>query len=106
AKQAYDELLGGTRGVTTVASRVATDKEIQDNLKTAIDELRSASRRIQGKEEHKGKAGTLLLAGIALGILFNPITGPETRRFIKEMISSGDEHDRQAGGSNGRTQSS
>src|SRR5205085_9074506 len=70
AKEVYDELIGGTRGVTTVATRVATDKEIQDNLKTAIEELRVAARRIQGKEEHKGRAGALLLAGIALGILF------------------------------------
>ena len=31
AREVYDELIGG-RGVTTVASRVATDKEIQEKL--------------------------------------------------------------------------
>ena len=33
---------------------------------------------------------TLLAAAIALGLLFNPITGPETRRFIREMVASGE----------------
>ena len=28
----------------------------------------------------------MLLAGIALGILFNPMTGPETRRWLKDKI--------------------
>ena len=31
----------------------------------------------------------LLVAGIALGILFNPVTGPETRKWVKEMIGGG-----------------
>jgi hypothetical protein len=26
-----------------------------------------------------------------LGILFNPVTGPETRRWLKEMIGGGDD---------------
>ena len=29
---------------------------------------------------------TLLLAGITLGVLFNPATGPETRRWLKEKV--------------------
>jgi hypothetical protein len=90
ARDVYDELLGN-RGVTTIAARVATDKEIQDRLRDAIDELREASERVQGRRDHGGRNATLLLAGIALGILFNPITGPETRRWLKEMISGGED---------------
>ena len=75
AREVYDELIGG-RGVTTVATRVATDKDIQDKLKEAVDELRQAADRVQGKKEHSGRNATLLIAGITLGILFNPITGP------------------------------
>jgi hypothetical protein len=85
ARSVYDELLG-QRGVTTVATRMATDKEIQDNLRTAIDELRHAADRIQGKEEHGARNTVLLLAGITLGILFNPVTGPTTRRWLKDAI--------------------
>ena len=84
AREVYDELLGG-RGATRVASRVATDKEIQDHLRSAIDDLRSAANRIQGAAGHKNRNG-LLLAGIAIGILFNPMTGPDTRRWIKDKI--------------------
>jgi len=85
ARDVYDELIGG-RGVTAVAGRVATDKDIQDQLRSAIDDLREAADRIQGKDEHKGRNTSLLLAGIALGILFNPMTGPSTRQFLKEKI--------------------
>ena len=85
ARDVYDELIGG-RGVTAVAGRVASDEEIQDHLRSAIDDLRKAADRIQSREAHKGRNTTLLLAGIALGILFNPMTGPETRRWLKDKI--------------------
>ena len=85
ARDVYDELIG-KRGVTGVATKVASDKDIQDQLRSAIDDLRSAANRIQGNEGHKGRNGSLLLAGIALGILFNPMTGPETRRWLKDKI--------------------
>ena len=85
AKEVYDELIGN-RGVTTVARRVATDKDMQENLKTALDELREASDRIQGKKDHGGRNSTLLLAGITLGILFNTMTGPQTRKWISDKI--------------------
>jgi hypothetical protein len=90
ARDVYDELIGG-RGVTGVASRVASDKDIQEQLRSAIDDLRTAADRIQGREEHKARNTSLLLAGIALGILFNPMTGPETRRWMKDKIFGEDE---------------
>ncbi len=46
---------------------------------------------MQGRKEHHGRNTTLLVAGIALGILFNPVTGPETRRWLKEAISGSDD---------------
>lgn len=90
ARDVYDELVGN-RGVTGIASKVATDEEIQDQLRSAIDDLRSAANRIQGAETHKGRNSSLLLVGIALGILFNPITGPETRRWLKDTIFGADD---------------
>jgi hypothetical protein len=98
ARGVYDELMGN-RGMTGVATRVASDKEIQDQLRSAIEDLRNAAGRIQGSERHKGRNGTLLLAGIALGILFNPMTGPGTRRWLKDR-TFGEDGDFGYGGSN------
>jgi hypothetical protein len=90
AKDLYSELVGG-RGAVTLATRVATDEDIRDKLKDAVDDLRNAADRLQGKKSHGGRNTTLLVAGIALGILFNPVTGPETRKWVKEMIAGGDD---------------
>src|SRR5690349_22345160 len=69
AKQLYNELIGG-RNAVALATRVATDEDIRERLKDAIEDLRSAADRLQGKKEHHGRNTTLLVAGIALGILF------------------------------------
>ena len=102
ARDVYDELIGG-RGVTGVANKVASDKDIQDQLRSAIEDLRAAASRIQGKEEHKGRNTSLLLAGIALGILFNPMTGPETRRWMKDKIFGENEEFGYGDGSSGNS---
>jgi predicted RNA-binding protein len=88
ARAVYDELIGH-RGLVTTAGRVATDKDIQDQLRKTIEELRTAADRLQGKKEHTGRNSTLLLVGIALGILFNPVTGPATRKFISDTLLGG-----------------
>jgi hypothetical protein len=88
ARDVYNELTGG-RGVVAMGSRIASDKEMQDNLKEAIEELRIAARRLQGKEEHTGRNTMLLLVGIALGVLFNPATGPATRRWLSDKLFGG-----------------
>ena len=86
ARDVYAELLGN-RNLTSTAMRAATDKEIQSNLKKAVEELRTAADRIQGKEDHSARNTMLLLAGITAGILFNPMTGPQTRAWLMEKIT-------------------
>jgi hypothetical protein len=84
ARGVYEELMG-PRGVSGKAMRVASDKDMRDNLKSAIEEVRSAADRVQHGSSHKGRR-TLLITGIALGILlFNPMTGSETRKWIKDL---------------------
>src|SRR6266516_1721857 len=90
AKELYNELVG-SRSAVGLAARVATDDDVRERLKAGVEDLRNASDRLQGRKEHHGRNTTLLVAGIALGILLNPVTGPETRRWLKEMVSGGGE---------------
>ena len=85
ARRIYDDLIGPS-GATAVAMRVARDKDVQDELRKAVEELREASRRARGDTSHTGRNFTLLLVGISIGVLFNPMTGPETRRWLKEKV--------------------
>ena len=85
ARDVYNEVMGG-RGPTAAAMRVATDEDIQERLKEAVSELREAADRIQGKDRHTGRNTALLLLGITLGVLFNPMTGPKTRNWVKERL--------------------
>ena len=90
AREIYDQL-AGPRGVTGIASRVAGDEDIQENLRTAIAELRQAAGRLQGRRASRGGRNFVLLLGVVVGLLFNPVTGPQTRRWVKEKIFGGDE---------------
>ena len=85
ARVVYNELIGG-RGAIPVATRVATDKDIQDHLREALDELRQAADRVQGKKDHGGRNALLLLTGLALGVLFNPVTGAQTRKWLSDQV--------------------
>lgn len=90
----YDQLVG-RRGVSDVATRLASDKDVQTDLRTAIDELRQAAGRVQSVRERgpeparAARNGLLLIAGIAIGLLFNPVTGPWLRRFIGRRLFGG-----------------
>ena len=90
ARSVYNELVA-PRNAVAVATRVASDQDIQDNLRRALDELRKASDRVQGRDDHSARNTLFLLTGIAIGILFNPWTGPATRSWLKGLVGGADE---------------
>jgi hypothetical protein len=90
ARELYNELIGG-RSAVTLATRVATDDDVREKLRDAIEDLRSASDRLQGRSERSGRNAILLITGIVLGLLFNPVTGPDTRRWLKQTVSGSDD---------------
>jgi hypothetical protein len=101
ARDVYTELFAG-RGMVPIATRVATDKDIQDNLRSAVDDLRNAADRLRGKEDHGTRNMFFLLIGIAIGVLFNPVTGPGTRKWVSDKIfGSSDDFTYQSSGNSG-----
>ena len=100
ARSIYNDLIGH-RGVTGVATRVATDKDIQSELRSTVAELRKAADRVQGKEAHGSRNGGLLFIGILLGILFNPFSGAQTRKWLSnKLLGGGDDFTYQGGNGN------
>jgi hypothetical protein len=92
ARTIYDELFLETPEVSgskarQIAAKLASDPELQDELRNAINELRSAGQRAKkaSKPSHKTR-NTLILSGILIGILYNPKTGPDTRKWMKEKF--------------------
>jgi hypothetical protein len=90
ARHIYDDVLvDETRSPRAVAQKLALDRDVQDELRSAIEELREAGRRVRKARKpspsHKSR-NAVLLAGILLGVLYNPATGAETRRWLKERI--------------------
>lgn len=97
ARSIYNELIGN-RGFSGLATRVATDKDIQSELRSTINDLRKAADRVQGAETHKSRNGGLLFLGILLGVLFNPLTGPQTRKWLSDhVLGGGDDFTYQGG---------
>ena len=88
AREVYDDLVG-PRGVTGVAHRLATDQDMQANLRVAVEELRRAAGRLQARETHRARNTVLLLTGITIGFLYNPWTGADTRRWLKQQLFGG-----------------
>jgi ABC-type transporter Mla subunit MlaD len=95
ARAVYDEL-SSRRRVTDAATQLAGDKDLQDEIRSAIDEIRNASRRVKdvksaSPEPVRTAKNTLLLTfGILVGLLINPITGPALRRALARKLFGSD----------------
>jgi hypothetical protein len=91
ARELYGDLQKRNGGLTGTATKLATDKNAQEQLRRALEDLQSAGERLKGtKKSHKGR-NTLLLAGVIVGALYNPWTGEQTRKWLLDRIAGGDE---------------
>jgi len=93
ARDIYGDL-SKERGVGKSARRLATDKDVQESLRKALEEIGSAANTIQskGKKRKKSKRGRkILVAGIIVGALYNPWSGPQTRQWLLDKIAGDDE---------------
>jgi hypothetical protein len=105
ARVVYDEL-ASRRKVSDAASRLAADKDIQDELRNAIEEIRNAAGRVKGAKTappdpaRAVRNGVTLLLGIVIGLLVNPITGPALRRALgRKLFGTGNDFVYQGNGS-------
>ena len=77
ARSIYGDLQKGNGGIKS-ASKFATDKDVQEQLRRALEDLGKASERLKGKKKsHRGR-NTLLLAGLIVGR--STTRGPARRR--------------------------
>jgi gas vesicle protein len=94
ARAVYDEL-SSRRKVSDAATQLVADKDLQDEIRHAIGELRNAAGRVSdvkhGAPEagRAAKNGLLLVVGIAVGLLLNPVTGPFLRRLLGRKLFGG-----------------
>jgi hypothetical protein len=95
ARAVYDEL-SSRRRVSDAASQLAADKDLQDEIRSAIEEIRNAAgrgknvKRAAPEPARAAKNSLLLFFGIMLGLLLNPITGPALRRALaRKLFGSG-----------------
>ena len=90
AKDLYGPLTK-KNGVAGAATMVATDKKTQKQLQKALDDVGKAAGTLKGKKKsHKGH-NTVLLAGVVAGALYNPWTGPQTRKWILDKVAGDDD---------------
>jgi hypothetical protein len=88
ARALYEQLLN----VSHVATKLASDEDVQTELRNVVAQIRNAAGRVQTaheqeqKTERSARHTLLLFAGIAIGLLINPLTGPSLRRLVKRTI--------------------
>jgi hypothetical protein len=93
AKELYGPLTKGNGHVSQAAKTLASDKKAQKQLKRAMDDLQRATTALKGKKQKRKRRGRkmVLLAGIIVGALYNPWTGPQTREWLLDQIAGSDD---------------
>ncbi len=93
ARKVYGEL--GGEGPLGAASKLSSKESVREELDTTVQSLSEAIVRLSGKQPKRrhGWGWFLFLAGLVV-VLFNPATGADTRRWLKDhLIGSEEEFD-------------
>jgi hypothetical protein len=85
-----DKVYDAAGNVKPYVDRALSDEKLREDVLSAFDDLRHAADRLQGKRDHSGRNTALLMTGIVVGLLFNPVTGSETRKWLKDLVGGGD----------------
>jgi hypothetical protein len=91
ARELYGDLQKRNGSIAASATKLATDKGSQDQLRRALEDLQSAGERLRGKKKSKKGRKALLLAGVIAGALYNPWTGEPTRKWLMDKVAGGDD---------------
>jgi hypothetical protein len=91
AQDIYGDLTKGNGTVAKSATKLASDKDVQENIRRAFEQLAEASDRVKGKKKGHKARNTIFVAGIIAGALYNPWTGPQTRQWLMDKIAGEDE---------------
>jgi uncharacterized small protein (DUF1192 family) len=93
ARALYEQLLA-RNNVSHVATKLVSDEDVQTELRNVVAQIRSAAGRVQAEQEKKkaersARTTFLLVVGVAVGLLVNPVTGPSLRGWLKRKIFGG-----------------
>src|SRR5262245_27512772 len=86
----YERVFGG-RGARGLVRRVSRDEQLRRELARTLEELRAAGGRVQEPPAHRGRNMVLFASGFGLALLFNPLSGPATRRWLDRRLRGSDE---------------
>ncbi len=75
----------GGSSARAVAARIAVDPEFVREVQKTSQEIRKATTRAKkAQNRHRTRNTMLIVSGVVAAVLFNPLTGPDTRRWIRE----------------------
>jgi hypothetical protein len=86
----YERVFGG-RGARGFVRRVSGDEQLRRELARTLEELRAAGSRVSEKPNRTGRNAVLFASGFGLALLFNPLSGPATRRWLDARLRGSDE---------------
>jgi hypothetical protein len=90
ARKVYGEL--GGEGPLGAASKLSGKNSVREDLDTTVQSLSEAIVRMSGNQpKRRGGWGMFFLLATAIVVLFNPATGGDTRKWLKDHLFGSEE---------------